>query len=96
MADSFNVGEIAIYCDPNVHLNASYNGQECTIDSPLEWRMPRSQLTGKLVPTYGYKTIARDGRIFTCRPDQLRKKRPPQDWVKLCNLQESPRELETA
>lgn len=96
MAETFHRGEIAIYCGGVYH--AEYNGQECIVDSELEWRFPTSPVTGGLVQIYGYKTIARDGNIFTCRPDQLKKRRPPQDWVSICNLDvvTPERELEIA
>lgn len=97
--ETFKVGEIAIYVCSDHH--SEYNGQECTVDSPLGWRFPKNVVTGQLMEVYGYRTIAQDGTIFTCRPEQLKKRRPPQDWQTLCNLQDKPvdaptRELECA
>jgi len=38
-------------------------------------------------------SIEVDGVEYYALPEQLRKRRPPQDWVKLCNLTDIPREV---
>lgn len=97
--DTFKLGEIAILC--NATILAEYNGQECQIIGPLTTRAARSTVTNETVYLFGYRVAVADGKTLAVEPQQLRKKRPPQDWQKLCNLDDVPvetpeRELEIA
>ena len=44
---------------------------------------------------WGFQWIIRgNGLELMCNRGSIRKRRPPQDWVKLCNLTDVPREVE--
>ena len=83
MNETFKVGEIAIYVRPG----SPFYGQEVTIIGPLELRGgPRSRdhITG-LPTTRDIKYLISypvgfepDGKGFSARPENLRKKKPPQ------------------
>jgi hypothetical protein len=90
-AESFRVGEIALVNKPSHPAS----GEEVEItDLP--------QPSGGL----GYRCSAgtwTDGDKYTVLwrgmhrailPQYLRKRRPPQDWKRLCNLTDTPREVE--
>lgn len=102
MQDSFRIGEVAIFHRPG----SRYNGVEVCVTEALHLSSVfdfRDGIT-RLELVYGIESPhfppLRPGRDGHCaRPDELRKKRPPQDWAKLCNLDEAPvetRELEIA
>jgi hypothetical protein len=90
MDPKFEIGEVAILkesvCWPE------YNGQECTITGDLELRsvyIDRARtIRGDIRPRYVVR--CQDGHIFAVPPSCLRKRRPPQDWIKLCHLSEVP------
>lgn len=95
MSHTFKVGEIAEIVYSRYH--DSRVGSEVIVVSGLQplWNRFESRTE------YGYVCRFADGGTRYFLPDQLRKKRPPQDWVKLCNLQDKPvdaptRELECA
>lgn len=45
-------------------------------------------------PVWGFQWLIRGrGVELMCNPTSIRKRRPPQDWVKLCNLIDVPREV---
>jgi hypothetical protein len=94
VSESFKVGEIAVLC--NATILAEYNGQECQVIGPLTTRAARSLSTGGTVYLFGYRVVVADGKTLAVEPQQLRKRRPPQDWKAICNLTDAPRELETA
>jgi len=79
MADErFAIGEIAIaVAPPKANRNLEMNGSEVEIISPYEMQYTRS---GDYM---GYMVQTAVGR-FSCRPEYLRKKRPPReplgDW----------------
>lgn len=88
---TFKVGELAEL----VYSRFGNVGSECTVVEGLAGRLnklTRMRETGYIIDVNGTRYLA--------LPDQLRKKRPPQDWVTLCNLLDTPvdapRELETA
>ncbi len=89
---SFEVGEIAIYYRPGHNCH----GREVKIISGLS----RSELRNsahRRVGTYEGYEIEMPGMkppigcAFVATPEQLRKRRPPQDWAKLCNLDAMPK-----
>lgn len=88
MSESFRVGEIAIVglCDYHRAYGLSdgmgkYMGTEVTIESPAE------KVLGQSRPMHVVRS-ALDNSDFYSAPCCLRKRKPPQDWVKLCNLDE--------
>lgn len=89
----FSVGEIAIF--QNARVEPAHNGQECEVVQPLgdyvmrphEWYPQGRPYTGYVIRFQG------DNDVYAAAPDQLRKRRPPQDWVKLCNLDKIPEEV---
>jgi hypothetical protein len=86
---TFAVGEMAEL----VYSRFGHDGTECTVTGPLQERINKITAIRELA----YAIDVR-GKPYMALPDQLRKKRPPQDWVTLCNLHETApeRELETA
>lgn len=92
----FEVGEVAIFNRPG----SRFDGMEVTISAALHLALVRDRKTE--LEAYGYVYgiegdfgPKRHGVAQWCAPpDQLRKKRPPQDWVKLCRLDEVPAESE--
>lgn len=90
VSESFSVGEIAIYC--NGTFETGYDGQECEVVGQLMWRWA-THPDGTRHAYHAYRTHAQDGQVIISEPHQLRKRRPPQDWVKLCRLTDLPREV---
>ena len=92
----FVVGEVAIFNRPG----SRFDGMEVTISVGLHFALVRDQKTGQDAYGYVYGIEGdfgpkRPGVVNWCTPpDHLRKKRPPQDWVKLCRLAELPAESE--
>lgn len=88
--EKFEVGEIAIAQDwlgmPEV------NGTEVTVIGPLTWKTCREVSTGRVSTKYRYRVRSFAGDTWS-PPEKLRKRRPPQDWVKLCRLNDLPREV---
>lgn len=89
---TFAVGEVAIYLCPNTHLH----GTEVTITSALQyhriydWNIHGPvecsfyEFDSPLITTY-------ERSMRPCaRPEELLKRRPPQDWQILCKLDEAP------
>jgi hypothetical protein len=87
--NSFAIGELAEL----VYSRFGNEGTECTVTGPLKHRFNR--ITRVMELSYEIDVA---GRPYFALPEQLRKKRPPQDWVSLCHLDVvSPeRELENA
>lgn len=92
MSESFSVGEIA-FLQNGTHITR-YDGEECEVVGALGTYLA-DMPDGSLVPWRGcYRVCISDGTYLISEPHQLRKRRPPQDWVKLCHLNETPREVE--
>jgi hypothetical protein len=86
---TFAVGEVAIYWRPE----SQYHLTQCTIRSPLCWSEWFDRLTGRLGQGYCYEANSPawpDPDAHPVEPCHLRKRRPPQDWTRLCNLDEAP------
>lgn len=91
---TFSVGEIAIIIGD---CPLRFFGDEVTVTKGLgdhlAW-VPQHQACEMI---HGYEiahpAFATRGVV---RPHALRKKRPPQDWAKLANLTDVPRETEVA
>jgi hypothetical protein len=84
----FEVGEVAIF----TRIGSRFHGMEVTIIKPLHLALIHDQITGIDALAYVYKI---DGPFGSHRPEVdgwaappefLRKRRPPQDWIKLCDL----------
>ncbi len=89
MSDRFEVGEVAIYNRPE----SAYHGIEVTVISNLQQRSFFDTVTGtKGNVAFGYEIevpgLWSVGVYYFAEPHELRKRRPPQDWVKLCRLTE--------
>lgn len=89
----FTVGEVAIYWRPT----SACHRMECTIMDGLKDRMWACPTTGETGKAAAYE-IEFAGLLgpWVAEPCELRKRRPPQDWVKLCHLTDIPREVEHA
>lgn len=87
MSESFSVGEIVLVVGATRHPENI--GQEMTVVRP--YGMRRASDTGAEFMGYGIERA--DGVRFAVRPQHIRKRRPPQDWVKLCHLTDLPREV---
>jgi hypothetical protein len=91
MTPRFEVGEVAEYC-------TGVDWREVTIIGPLRERSFINVLTGEELTRPTYVIEAPWMRLIFPRnsliagPHQLRKRRPPQDWVKLCELDKIPTE----
>lgn len=85
MGKSFSVGEIAIFRYSGM---PQYHGQEVEVlglqGCPKCGRNPIGR----------YEIRMQDGRRLCAGALTLHKRRPPPDWVKLCNLTDLPREVE--
>lgn len=99
MNERFSVGEVAIYW----REASQFHRMECTISEPLEWRTWRCIETGEMGRTLSYAVDFPSNPLtqnwrgrWIAEPHELRKKRPPQDWQRLCNLTDAPREVECA
>lgn len=90
MTEKFEVGEVAIVHHPENTLG--YNGEYVEItDLP----QPADYVSSSgLLTRAGKYTVLFRGKHWSIWPKHLRKRRPPQDWVKLCNLNDIPREVE--
>ena len=86
--ETYEIGEVAILsaADPRI------NGTEVTVTGQLQWKRMRGRVSreiyeGPAYPISGPGLI--EGRSWA-PPYQLRKRRPPQDWIQLCRLAERP------
>lgn len=89
----FRVGEIAIVW--YAFGPSKKNGDECEIVAlagPADYVSP---ITGKLIFAGKFLILYR-GEHYQCFPCHLRKRRPPPDWQKLCNLDSLPKEIDCA
>jgi len=90
------MGELAIY----IRVGSRYFGDEVRIAGPLRCRRIFDSRDGRIIEADAYEIdaptswIGGDPKLPWCaEPHELRKRRPPQDWVKLCNLTDVPREV---
>lgn len=85
--ETFSVGEIVVIQNAS---KPGFNGMEVTITGGLGCRYMRH-----VGPVFCYELSFHDadGLPYLARPHQIRKRRPPQDWVKLCQLDDLPREV---
>jgi hypothetical protein len=95
VAESFSVGEIALgtgFVD-----YPEFNGMECEVLSErwLPLACVRRCDGQPLSISWCYEVRWAGGLTDQVREQNLRKRRPPQDWVKLCHLTDASRELET-
>lgn len=93
MSERFEVGEVAIYHRPE----SNWHGLEVLIVSGIETRTCIDEVTGIRGTFAGHEVEFSDpvaemaqerGYRWLAEPHELRKRRPPQDWVKLCRLTE--------
>lgn len=86
----FAIGEIAVICNMPEPV-ARWNGEELAITGPCEFRKWKL-ITDKSIHREGlaYKGKLSTGKEVCIRPEHLRKRRPPQDWMKLCRLDQVP------
>lgn len=91
MSESFSVGEVAIW----VREGSPNYGREVTIAGPLQL-VNAWQPDGSCIYDYRYPMdadfapVSPHGNGWCAHPDWLKKRRPPQDWVKLCQLDNLP------
>lgn len=89
---TFEVGEIAIFWRPG----SKYHMREVEILTPLLPVHFMDTITGLWQTELAYRIAdqlllgAYPGIDFCATPMHLRKRRPPQDWNTLCNLDEAP------
>lgn len=94
MAESFSVGEIAIIVAASEWPERI--GWEVEIIAPLGDYSYCSRFDSQIRIATGYRIRMPEKCSLTgtstavCKPEFLRKRRPPQDWVKLCRLNETP------
>jgi hypothetical protein len=92
----FEVGEVAIFSRPG----SRFDGIEVSITEALHFALVRDQRTDRSAYGYVYSIEGDFGpkrpgvTHWVAPPADLRKKRPPQDWVKLCRLDEIPAQSE--
>lgn len=96
MSESFSVGEIAIWVglkagDPRGYGPKTPCGTEVLIVQSLQSRYVRTANGIQILNVYEARTC--DGITIAAFPHSLRKRRPPQDWVKLCELNDIPRDI---
>lgn len=90
--DTFEVGEVAIA--QNLTYRPEKNGLEVIVRSRLYFANWISTSGNGFGEGWGYDVKWSDGDITFQEPWELRKRRPPQDWAKLCELDNIPIEPE--
>lgn len=87
---TFAVGEIAIFWWPGSICHKC----EMTVLSPLEYVEFMDMETGRMRTGWCHRIegtfLHEPGVTYVSPPEHLRKRRPPQDWLKLCHLDETP------
>lgn len=86
MSDTFAVGEVAVYWRPV----SEWHGTEVAVISMLQESMWRREVPPGRGIGWGYDVEWPDGEVTFQTVDELRKRHPPQDWTKLCQLEEAP------
>jgi hypothetical protein len=89
--EKFEVGEIAIAVSPNAHDELGVHGTEVLIEGPLQ---QRTFTDGLVYWSYLTSSPAKPGWQLRAKPEWLRKRPPKQDWKSICNLTDTPREVE--
>lgn len=92
--ETFKVGEVALYVRPG---SPNY-GRPLTITGPLQMRPIFDKGVGhRTAMTYQVESPffgeCKNPTGWLAEPQWLRKLPPPQDWVKLCQLDNIPREV---
>lgn len=87
MTDRFAVGEVAIYVGPE----SPWRGFEVTVMGPLTHKRWQGR-DGKMYESdcYHIQIPYVNEDFLIAEPHELRKKPPPQDWVRICRLSERP------
>lgn len=83
----FSVGEVAVYNRPE----SKFHGMDVVVTGPLAqryWSDPLGRGGGGWC--YRISIAGLDDDFIVAEPHELRKRRPPQDWVKLCRLTDRP------
>lgn len=88
MSEKFEVGEVAIFWCPGGYCH----GMDVAIVSPLYpgQYLRDGQIHSDLIHQVDCPQF-RSGFVWACPVGNLRKKRPPQDWVTLCKLDSVPK-----
>lgn len=93
--ERFEVGEVAIYHRPGSRVH----GHEVTVLAGFQDRLCYDTLTGDTRVIAGYEISVPSwygsppyGGSWMAERHELRKRRPPQDWARLCDLNEIPSE----
>lgn len=101
MAESFSVGEIAIWARTLGSKEFSgttgrsiRRGSEVTVVGPLMLRAVRLKTGVDFLNTY--EIVDEDGYSWAAFPEWLKKRPPKQDWKTLCNLTDLPSEVTCA
>jgi hypothetical protein len=85
---TFEVGEVAIFHDPGMPRH----GREVTVISALQY----GEIVlndGTMIWAWAYSIESPGDEAcasYCAMPENLRKRRPPQDWQQLCRLDEVP------
>jgi hypothetical protein len=90
MNETFEVGEIAVIkwvLDPAF---AYMIGTEVLVIGPLKWRDYAWPRYDGVLGAECYVIRRADSYECCADPRQLRKRRPPQDWAKICHLDSLP------
>lgn len=90
---TFSVGEIAVICNAPAHAR-HYEGCEVVITAPLAYREWYVYPTRTDCAGLAYECDFPTGERMCIRPIYLRKRRPPQDWVRIANLVSLPQTVE--
>ena len=83
------MGEVALLVDDGTPIEAGcekYTGSDVVITEERSFSF-------EIVGGWCYGVRCSDGVELEVAESSLRKRRPPQDWVKLCNLTDLPREV---
>jgi hypothetical protein len=82
MSAKFKVGDVV-----EIYNISGWNGQECVITGPLRSRSHINMATAETSYGLCYE-IEVEGRPFVCTPEKLRPRLAPQDWGRLCALEQ--------
>lgn len=88
--ENFKVGDIVELVYSRYHTTEGRPGSECIVVGDLAER----ENTFEHIWEMSYVVEFSDFRRYRVLPNQIRKRRPPQDWVKLCNLISLPQSVE--
>lgn len=87
-AEQYGIGELVVVNKPD----SRWHGAEVTITGPLHMTASLLAGTGEIFPPEPCYSISCPWHPGPCvsPPRYLRKRRPPQDWAKLCALDSVP------